>query len=184
MKKVLLIVILPLLFSCGADDASLTTEEVQILVEHYKTTSLLNGTAFIISEIGTETDPELKFRAQIANFNFEPGFTYRLNTTKEIIKNSGTNAKTFRFRSNGILDKVAVAPESEFRIPLIEFVNGQGTVSFLRRQSDSTFILSNEIMIDCEFQCGDLHAAFDARTPILGTFRHGSDGSYVLKELY
>jgi hypothetical protein len=181
--RVFFVLLLPLLLACSADDGSIVSEEVQIAVEHYKTTSLLNGTAFIISETSGVGNAGTRVRGQIDGFDFEPGYSYRLKTNKKIIKNSGTNAKTIRYELIEVLEKQPVAPFSEFRIPLITFVNGQGTVSFLSRRPDSTFILSNEIIIDCELRCGDLNAAFDSNQLVTGVFRHGDAGSYVLNEL-
>ena len=175
--------LLPLLFSCSSDDASITSVEKVIFVEHYKTTSLLNGTAFVIFENGAPGNSDLRIRAQIDGFNFEPGYTYLINTNKIVTKNAGTNATTVRYEFLNELTKEPAENGAKFRVPLIEFVNGQGTVSFLRRKQDSTFVISNEITVNCEFVCSELHSAFEANTPIVGVFMHGDSGNYILSEL-
>jgi hypothetical protein len=183
MKKIVLISAIALLFACSADDAQITSEEVNLYVEHYKTTSLLNGTAYVIYENGSPDNNTGRSYAQIDNFNFEPGFTYRLTATKTIIKNDGTNAKTVRYRAINVNSREAARPDAKFRIPLIRFVNGRGTTSFIRRQADSSFILSNEIPFNCNYFCVELDRAIEQEIAIIGTFTHGPEGSYILTGL-
>ena len=52
MKK-LLFLCTAVLLSCSADDESVTQEEVNLLIDHYKTTSLFYGTALIAYENGS-----------------------------------------------------------------------------------------------------------------------------------
>lgn len=183
MKNVILLLLTALIFSCSANDESVTTEEVNLAVDHYKTTSAFNGTAFVIYENGSLGDANAKVYGQIDNFNFEPGFTYNLSATKTITENAGTNAKTVRYRANTVNSRQAARPDANFRIPMIEFINGRGMATFIRRQADSTFILGNEIPFDCNYFCLDLDRAIEQENEVIGIFSHGPEGSYVLNEL-
>jgi hypothetical protein len=183
MKKVFFLLMAILLISCSANDESVTSEEVELFVDHYKTTSILNGTAFVIYENGTPENNDNKIYGQIDRFNFEPGFTYQITATKTITKNAGTNAKTVRYDLISINQKEPARPDARFRIPLIQFVNGRGMATFIRRQADSTFILSNEIPFNCNYFCINLDRAIQYENAIAGTFVHGPEGTYILKEL-
>ncbi len=171
-----------LLISCSANDESVISEEVALFVDHYKTTSIINGTAFVFYENATP-DNNNRIYGHINQFNFEPGFIYKITATKTITKNAGTNAKTVRYDLISINQKDAVSPDAEFRIPLIKFVNGKGMATFIRRQADSTFILSNEIPFNCNYFCIDLDRAIQQENAIKGTFVHGPEGTYILKKL-
>jgi len=183
MKKVISLLTVMLLFACSENDESVTSQQVELFVEHYKTTSIINGTAFVIFENTVPGNREDKIYGQINRFNFEPGYTYQLTANKTITENAGTNAKTVRYDLVSINNKEAVSPDAEFRIPLIRFVNGRGIATFIRRQADSTFILSNEIPFNCNYFCVDLDRAIEQENAITGTFVHGPDGSYIMKEL-
>lgn len=183
MKKIYLISIVALLFACSADDTLITTEEVNLYVEHYKTTSVLNGTAYIIYENGSPENNTHKGYAQIDNFDFQPGFIYRLTAIKTITKNDGTSSSTVRYRVQDVNSREAVRPDAKFRIPLIQFVNGRGMATFIGRRADSTFVLSNEIPFNCNYFCVDLDRAIEQENAVSGTFVHGPDGTYILMEL-
>ena len=183
MKTVISLLAIMLLFACSENDESVTSTQVELFVDHYKTTSIIDGIAFVIFENDVPGNDEDKIFGQIDRFNFEPGFTYQVTANKTITENAGTNAKTVRYDLITINNKEAVSPDAEFRIPLIRFVNGRGTATFIRRQADSTFILSNEIPFNCNYFCVDLDRAIEREDVITGTFVHGPDGSYLLKEL-
>ncbi len=179
MKKiVILILTLGLLAnSCSESDESISHEQVELFVAHYKTTDPFHGTAFVVTEEG---DPSEK-HVQIDNFFFEPGYNYQLSADKITTENAGTNSRTVRYRALDMISKTAARPDAEFRIPLIEFVNGRGMATFIRRQADSTFILSNEIQFNCNYFCADLDRAIEQQSAIEGTFTHGPDGTYQLQ---
>ena len=51
MKKLLFFLTIALIFSCSADDGSVTQEEVTLLINHYKTTAILSlDTVFLVQE--------------------------------------------------------------------------------------------------------------------------------------
>jgi len=179
MKRITLLFATLLLFSCSESDESITQEPVELFVTHYKTTDPFNGTAFIINEDGDSTAK----RAQIDNFFFEPGYNYRLSANKITTENAGTNSRTVRYQAVSVISREAVRPDAEFRIPLIQFVNGRGFATFIRRQADSTFILSNEIQFDCNYFCVELDQAIEQEYAIEGTFTHGPEGTYLLQAL-
>ncbi|MCW5519213.1 hypothetical protein J1N09_05145 [Aureitalea sp. L0-47] len=179
MKRIALLIATVLLFSCSESDESITQVQVELSVSHYKTTDPFNGTAFIINEDG---DPTPK-RAQIDNFFFEPGFNYQLTANKVTTENAGTNSGSVRYRAVTVNSREAVRPDIEFRIPLIQFVNGSGLATFIRRQADSTFILSNEIQFNCNYFCVELDQAIEQQYAVEGSFSHGPDGTYVLQAL-
>jgi len=180
MKNAILLLVAALIFSCSATDESITTEEVNLAVDHYKTISAYNGTAFVIYENGSLGDENARVYGLIDHFNFEPGYTYSLSANKTTIENAGTNAKTIRFTVNSVDSRQAVRPDAEFRIPMIKFINGRGMATFIRRQADSTFILGNEIPFNCNYFCPDLDRAIEQRNEITGIFKHGPEGSYQL----
>ena len=50
MKNATLLLVSTLIFACSATDENITSEEVDLAVDHYKTISAYNGTAFVIYE--------------------------------------------------------------------------------------------------------------------------------------
>jgi hypothetical protein len=184
MKKILLFCTTVLLFACSSDDASNINEEVTLFVNHYKTTSVLHGTQFIIQEndaIGSDT---FEGTALITNLDFEPGFEYRLTVKKTIIQNSGTDAATVSYELVSVNEKTQASAQATFEIPVARFVNGLGYVSFVRGTSTNGFVLSQEIAINCQNLCSQLESLTPNQEAATGTFTHGPDGTYVLQELY
>ncbi len=184
MKKILLFCTTALLLACSADDASITNEEVSLFVNHYKTTSVLNGTQFIIQEneaIGGDIFMGTPF---IKNFEFEPGFEYRITATKTRTENAGTDAATVSYELVSVNEKNQVFPEASFEIPIATFVNGIGYVSFINGTAANGFELGQEILIECQNFCTQLERLIPNREVATGTFSHGPDGTYVLQELY
>jgi hypothetical protein len=184
MKNILFILSSVLLFSCSADDAVVTSEEVTLFVNHYKTTSVLNGTSLLIQEdaaIGTSDFEKTPF---IEGFSFEPGFTYTLTATKIITENAGTNATMTSYELISVVDQTQVAPEVTFSVPLARFVNGLGYVSWLVGNQQTGFVLSNEININCGSLCPSLETVHANGEIATGVFVHGEEGTYVLQELF
>lgn len=184
MKKILLFCTAALLFACSSDDASITNEEVALFVNHYKTTSVLNGTQFLIQEndaIGSDTFQGTAF---IKDFEFEPGFTYSIRANKIRTENAGTNTATFSYELISVNEKKQVSPEAAFDISLATFVNGVGYVPFVVGTADTGFQISREIEIDCQILCGQLEQVVPNKETVTGTFTHGNDGTYVLQELF
>ncbi len=183
MKKLLLLVALPLLMGCSADDGSVSSEEVTLFVNHYKTTSVLHGTALVVQENEAIGSTEFGSIPHIEGFEFEAEFTYNLRALKTTTKNPGTDASTTSYKLLEVITKEPLEYSPQFRVPLSTFVNGYGYVSWLSRKPDSTFVLSREIPLDCRALCSDLRAGFESRELMTGTFEHGDDGQYVLTEL-
>jgi len=183
MKNIFLLLIAALFFSCSSDDKRVITEEVNLFVDHYKTTSVLNGTAFVIFENGALGNDDFKVLGQIDGLVYEPGFIYQLTASKIITQNPGTDAKTVRYQVISVTNREAARPDAEFRIPLIEFINGAGYATYIRRQADSTFILGNQIPFNCNYFCVDLDDAIQRQDAIIGTFTHGPEETYVLQAL-
>lgn len=185
MKKILLFCTAALLIACSSsDDASITNEEVVLFVNHYKTTSVLNGTQFLIQEndaIGSDTFQGTAF---INNFEFEPGFTYNVTAKKIITEDAGTDAATVSYELVSVNQKNQVSPQATFEIPVSRFVNGVGYISFVRGTSTIGFILSQEIILDCQNLCPQLENITPNQEIATGTFTHGEDGTYVLQGLY
>ncbi len=184
MKKILFLCATALLLACSADDASVTSDEVALFVNHYKTTSVLNGTQFLIQEndaIGSDT---FQGNAFIKNFEFEPGFTYHLTARKITTENAGTDAATVSYELVSVQEKNPVAPQTTFEIPVSRFVNGLGYFSFVRGTSEIGYTLSQEIEIECQNLCPQLQSITLHQELATGTFTHGTDGMYVLQGLY
>ncbi|MBL4663838.1 MAG: hypothetical protein JKY22_09885, partial [Flavobacteriaceae bacterium] len=80
MKKLFFLCLFGLLLSCSSDDKNTTTEiEVDLTIDHYKTTSLLHGTAFVVSENGAERQFQIPV---ISGFDFQQGFRYQLRAKR------------------------------------------------------------------------------------------------------
>ena len=184
MKKILLICAAALLFACSADDEQITNEEVTLFVNHYKTTSVLNGTQFLIQENTAMGGDSFEGAASIKNFDFEPGFTYTITAKKTSTENAGTDAATVSYEFVSENEKTQVSPQATFEIPVARFVNGVGYVSFVRGTSTNGFILSQEIAIECQNLCAQLENVTPNQEAATGTFTHGPDGTYVLQSLY
>lgn len=184
MKKILLFCGVILFFACSADDASSTNEEVALFVNHYKTTSVLHGTQFLIQEnsaIGSDSFKGISF---IQNFNFQQGFEYKITAKKIRTQNAGTNAGTISYELVSVDEKNQISPQTTFTIPVARFVNGVGYVSFVQGTSANGFILGQEVVIECQNLCSQLENLIANQDLATGTFTHGTDGTYVLQELY
>lgn len=184
MKKILLFCTAALFFSCSADDASTTNEEVTLFVNHYKTTSVLNGTLFLIQENDAIGGNTFEGTAFIQNFNFQQGFEYKITANKIRTQNAGTDAATSSYELVSVNEKNQISPQATFTIPVARFVNGVGYVSFVQGTSANGFILGQEIIIECQNLCSQLENLIPNQEAATGTFTHGPDGTYVLQELY
>ncbi|RDK84788.1 hypothetical protein [Marinirhabdus gelatinilytica] len=184
MKKIVILLTSFLLLACSADDASVTNEEVTLFVNHYKTTSVLNGTQFLIQENGAIGSDTFQGTAFISNFDFEPGFTYTVSAEKITTKNAGTDATTVSYKVISVNQKEPVSPQTSFEVPIARFVNGVGYVSFVQDVSTNTFFLSGQIEFDCNTLCSNIRAAIQNQEPITGSFTHGVEGTYILQALY
>lgn len=173
-----------ILAACSADDASVTNEEVTLFVNHYKTTSVLTGTQLLIQEAGAIGSATFEGTAFIRGFNFEQGFTYNIIAKKVTTENAGTNAAKISYELVSVAEKKQVSPQATFEIPVTQFVNGIGYVSFIKGTASNGFMLSQEIAIDCRNQCSQLENLVPNQEIATATFTHGTDGTYVLQNLY
>ncbi len=181
MKKLLLIFLPALLLSCSADDATVTETEVNLTIDHFKTTALFGGTAFIAAETGSGETFKLPF---ISGFDFEPGNRYQIIATRTTTKNDGINTSTDSYRLVSIEAQEAIPPNTRFTIPLADFYNGLGYVRFLTGSAESGFKINREIPIECSSFCEELASKLLIEDIITAEFEHGADGAYVIKELY
>jgi len=181
MKKLLFLGVTALLLSCSANDESVTETEVNLLLDHYRTTSLLYGTAFLATENGALQHFELP---GIEGFDFQPGFNYSVATTRKTIKNSGTNATSSSYRLIAIQSQDTIPPNTRFTVPLAKFVNGIGYVKWVVGNAELGYQLSHEIDIDCTSFCGELFSLLSIEDNITGEFEHGPNGTYILRALY
>jgi hypothetical protein len=184
MKKILLVAVTAMLMACSADDASVTNEEVTLFVNHYKTTSTLHGTQFLIQENEAIGSTTFEGTAFITNFDFEPGFTYDMTAKKITTENTVTNATTVSYELVTLQDKKQVSPQATFEIPVTTFLNGVGYISFIQGSTATGFKLGQEITIDCLNECSQLEGLVTNEEIATGTFSHGPNSSYVLQGLY
>ena len=180
MKK-LLVLCTAVLLSCSADDESVTQEEVNLLIDHYKTTSLFYGTALIAYENGSSMANQIP---AIAGFEFEQRNLYNLTASKNTVKNSGTNATTVNYELISIVAQDSVPFSTRFAMPLAKFVNGVGYVKYVVGNAETGYIISNEITMDCTHFCSELYSRLSIEDNITGEFEHGPEGTYVLMALY
>ncbi|MEM7186804.1 MAG: hypothetical protein AAF466_09110 [Bacteroidota bacterium] len=181
MKKLLYVLLATVLISCSADDASITETEVNLTIDHFRTTSLYNGTAFIAAETGSGQTFKLPV---ISGFDFVPGNRYQIVATRITTKNDGINTSTDSYRFNSIVAQEAIPPNTRFTIPLADFYNGLGYVRFVTGSAESGFKINREISIECGGLCGDIATKLLTEDVMTGEFEHGPDGSYILKNLY
>ena len=178
MKKIACIALLVLLNACSSDDdANISEENIILEVSHYKTTSLLFGSALIVEEQGNGRLVELP---DVRGFNFEQAHNYRLNTRKVTTQNPGSTARVVHYELITELNKETIPPNTSFTIPLADFVNGVGYVSWLTETADQSYLINREIILDCNQFCSELDTRLGLKDTIIGEFTHGTDGSYVL----
>lgn len=183
MKKLGLIALAAMVFACSKNDNTITSEEVNLFIDHYKTTSILSGTALVVQEGNAIGSSEYSTLGGIQGFDFVPGFTYNLTAKKTIVKNDGTDAKTASYELISIDDVGEIAQGETFNVPLGVFVNGRGFVPFVVRTADSTFVLSNEIQLDCRAFCDELEYNTTREQQTIGVFKHDIEGGYILLDL-
>ena len=182
-RLLFLMIIVGSLLSCSADDATTEVSNVELFVDHYQTTNVLSGLAYVVQEDGQIGSQQFTVLGDIRGFDFEPGYTYRLVATKTVTKNDGTDARTATYELQEVLNKEAANPGTRFRVPLSTEVAGLGVQVFLQIRPDSTYYLSGRIPIECRSYCGNLDAIVDQGLTAEGIFSHGGDGNYVLEEL-
>jgi len=181
MKKLLYFGIIALLFACSADDQTITETQVNLVIDHYKTTSVLYGTALVATEEGVESRFKIPF---ISSFEFQPGNTYKVTATRRTVQNDGAATATDSYRLISVQTQDTIPPNTRFTVPLAKFVNGYGYVKFVVGNAELGYVLSNEIPLDCASFCGELQSLLVIEDPVTGEFEHGPDGNYVLKALY
>jgi hypothetical protein len=183
VRKYGFLLIIGLLMSCTADDATTEVSTVELFVDHYQTTNALSGLTYVVQEgqqIGTDQFSSLN---NIDGFNFEPGFISRIIATKTVVQNAGTEGRTATYELNQLVSKEPVAPGTRFMIPISTVTPGGETLIFLQKRPDGNFYLSGEILIECRSFCGNLNAVIDEQLLADGIFSHGPDGRYILENL-
>jgi len=181
MKKLLILCLGLMLIACSDDDTEITRTEVNLTIDHFKTTSVLYGTALIGQG---EDDVEPFIIPRISGFDFQPGYTYSLIANRVTTKNAGTNATTDSYDLIAVQAQDTIPPNTEFRVPLGKFVNGLGYVKWVQGNADLGYVLNNEIPIECTQFCVELFNLIAREENVTGVFEHGQGGVYVLKELY
>lgn len=180
MKKLLFLGIAALLVACSADDGTVTEQEVNLVIDHYKTTSIFYGTALIVSENNGD-----RFElGHVNGFEFQPGNRHTLRARKTTVKNDGTDATSSSYDLLTVQTQDTIPPNTRFSVPLATFVNGVGYVKWIIGNAETGYVLANEIPIECEQFCSEIINKLSIQEPLTGEFEHGSDGSYILKELY
>jgi hypothetical protein len=169
-----------ILISCSANDESITETEVNLQLEHYKTTSVRYGTALLVTETNTQQYFELP---GIEGFDFHQGNNYRLTAKRITIKNNGTDATSSRYRLLSVQSQDTIPPNTRFTIPLAQFVNGIGYVKWVVGNAEIGYQLSNEIDLDCTSFCSELFSKLSIEDNITGEFEHGPNGTYILRAL-
>jgi len=186
MKKLFLLVFSAvLLLSCSSDDGSVTQEEVTLFVNHFKTTSFTSlDTVFLIQEDEAIGSDYYRDAFTISGFDFEPGFTYKINVTKTTRQNPGVDFENVTYQFLSLIDKETVPGNETFTVPLGRIFNVSGYVTWLVGNSTFGFSILNQIEIDCSALCSDLEAVLINFQEANGVFQHGDNGEYVLVDLY
>lgn len=185
MKKVLFLLSAVLLFSCSADDATETQEEVTLLINHFKTTAILSlDTVFLVQEDDEIGNGLFTDAYTINNFEFEPGFTYLVSATKTTRQNDGSDIDIISYDVNSIQEKSPVGLDETFTIPLARIFNGVGYASWLTGDAQFGWYISHEIPIDCLQLCPELNQVLPNNQIATGIFKHGEAGVYELVDLY
>ena len=183
MKKLVLFVLAAIVLSCSKSDSTITSEEVNLFIDHYKTTSILNGTALVVQEGDAIGSSNYSTLGHIRGFDFVPGFTYHVTVIKTTIENDGTDGKTVSYELVSIDNVGEITQDETFSIPLGVFVNGRGFVPFVVRIAESSFILSGEIIVDCRAFCDELELSTAMEQQTVGVFKHDIEGGYILLDL-
>lgn len=181
MRKLLFLCTLGLLLSCSSDDQTITEIDLRVSIDHYKTTSLFHGTAFVATENGQSQEFEIP---SILSFDFKPGFRYQTTVKRTTTKNDATNATTDSYALISVESQDTIPPNTRFTVPLAKFVNGFGYVTWIKGSANAGYLLSNEISVDCASFCSELTGSLLIQENITGEFEHGSGGSYRLVALY
>ncbi len=184
MKKIVLLLSAAFLLSCTSDDATSTTEEVNLVVNHFKTTAVLSlNTVFLIQEGDEAGSGTFKDALTLRNFDFEPGFIYTVRANKITSQSQGSDIDVVSYDVLEITSKTAVPENETFRVPLTAIFNGAGYASWLTGNLETGYFISNEIPIDCLQLCPDLDQIVQNRAVATGVFRHGDNGTYELVSL-
>ncbi|PQB03856.1 DUF4377 domain-containing protein [Aureitalea marina] len=185
MKKLVLLFGLIIFASCSSDDGDFIQEEIQLFVQHYKTTAAfsLNNVLLVQEQENIGSDLYLS-TYDIQGFNFRPGYTSLLTVTKTTIRNPETDYATVDYRLISVDEQKEVLPGTTFSVPLARYANFGGYSTWLTGTEEFGYYISFEIPIDCYLNCGELNAVIPNQEEATGVFVHGPEGSYILTEIY
>jgi hypothetical protein len=185
MKKLLFLAAMILATACSSDDGSIDVEEIQLFVNHFKTTApfTLDTVLLIQEEENIGSDVYLSTFG-IRDFEFEQGYTYLLTVERTVRRNPETDYSTVSYKLISIDEKTAVAENTTFTVPLARFTFNTTYLTMITGALDFGYFISNQIPIECPGGCGVLRSVVENRQRASGVFTHGPDGTYILQEVY
>ena len=172
MKKLLFLCTALLILSCSDDEAVQVEENVTLSLEHYRTTSLLYGTAFLAQENGQIGSSDYIEIPGIRAFSFTPGNRYLINAKKIVSENKNTDVSTVSYELLNVIQKDTVVQNGSFVMDLARFVNGVGYVSWVGGDQVNGFSINREIELSCGAFCNSILPLLSAEDPIRGEFEH------------
>lgn len=185
MKKFAFLLAIPLLFACTANDDSVVQEEVDLIVNHFKSTAVLElTTVLLIQEQTQNRSGEFTATRGIRGFDFQPGFIYDLTVVKTTTKNPGTEFRTVSYELVSENSRTQVPKDQQFSVPLAQNFTGVGYSSWITGNLEFGFYITGEIPINCALLCPQLDAVEPNQAEATGVFVHGDEGEYVLIDLY
>ena len=186
MKKLTFLLALTLvLSSCSSDDGDFIQEEIQLFVQHYKSTAAFTLNTVLLVQEGENIGSDLYLSTYgIQGFEFQPGFTYLLTVTKTTIRNPETDYATVDYRLISVDEQNEVLPGTEFSVPLARYASFGGYSTWLTGTEEFGYYISFEIPIDCYLNCAELNAVIPNQEEATGVFVHGPEGEYILTDIY
>ena len=166
--------------SCSILENDADSEIMDLNVNHYKATAFGEAPQLVYlvqegAKIGGENWEY--FYSDILEFDYEPGYVYRLKIKKEVVEDPPQDAAQYTYTLVSIRSKEKVPEDLTFEVRL-----KWGGHNFVT-ESNQAFSLLDQYNIDCSELCETLSRNLREEESVTGVFSHNSGNSLRLISL-
>ena len=177
-KKIGILMIIGILFSCSKDD-NVQPQTIDMRINHFQNTGIGEGlflTLMVQEGNNIGSDNWFKFYNSIEGFDYQPGFIYDIKVIVEQVDNPPADGSSLKYTLQEIKSTQEVDIETPFDIDLK--INGQSFIT-----TTSGYELLDQIEIDCNNLCDELDAKLQNQDFVIGTFKRLQSNEIQLIEL-
>ena len=182
MKFFISMILFLSLIGLAGCNSSNNKEEKTIFINHFKMECTLQSAQMCMQSRDSEEAQWEHFYEDIAGFDYEWGYTYRLKVEVENINSSEANASSKKYTLLQVLEKTKVSSDVLFELSVNEALTAQageavctaiGCESPLKKESQGIYRLYEEVKIICTSpECQSLDSLREQGMGILFEFQH------------